>query len=135
VELEVALPVDPAVVTVQRVSAPLRIYGKGLARSLAGLSMVLLTPAAKEVDTKGDDSAFDFFRQGSITASLGGRGGFSSSASIQSGNPKEWAAVTKHTIACCSTQVVDITPMKHRSTSITSLEWYNRNICESKACL
>jgi hypothetical protein len=28
----------------------------------------------------------------------------------------------------CSMQVVDITPMKHRLTSITSSEWYNRNI-------
>ncbi|KAM0926268.1 hypothetical protein ACQ4PT_003398 [Festuca glaucescens] len=56
----------------------------------AGLSVELPAPATKGVDTKAEGSAFDFFRQGSTTPSPGGHGSCSSSASIQSGNPKEW---------------------------------------------
>ena len=45
------------------------------------------------------------------------------------------AAVTQHTTACCSTQVVDITPMKHRSTSIKSLRVVQQKHRRSKARL
>ncbi|KAM0829022.1 hypothetical protein ACQ4PT_067147 [Festuca glaucescens] len=96
VELGVAAPHVPVVVAVQCAPAPFRTYSKGLARSSgldAALTVELPKPAAKDFDTKVDGSAFDFFRQGLATPSLGGRGGFASSASIQSGNPKEWVVI------------------------------------------
>jgi hypothetical protein len=42
------------------------------------------------------------------------------------------AAVTHHTTACCSMQVVDLTIAEHRSASITSLRVVQQKHCGSK---
>ncbi|KAK1663843.1 hypothetical protein QYE76_052002 [Lolium multiflorum] len=84
-----APPDGHAAATAQLVPPLVRTYTKGLART-QGLDVEKLTQAAMNVGTMGEDCTFAFSGQGLSLPSSGGHDICSSSASIQSGNPKAW---------------------------------------------
>jgi hypothetical protein len=65
------------------------MYNKGLGRT-QGLDVEKLAQAAMNAGTMGEDCTFPFSGQGLSLPSSGGHDIYSSSAWIQSGNPKAW---------------------------------------------
>jgi hypothetical protein len=75
--------------TAQLVPPLVRMYNKGLGRT-QGLDVEKLAQAAMNAGTMGEDCTFPFSGQGLSLPSSGGHDIYSSSAWIQSGNPKAW---------------------------------------------